>query len=89
MNQMQWKARNPHLWTCDLCGGGHSNGYCESSCHVPEKQATYMGNPPRFQNDPYFNNYNMEGRTTPITHRTTKAHTHIATKAISLMESHH
>ena len=65
VDQLQWEAGNHYLWTCNLCGGGHLNGYCELSYHVPKEQATYMGNPPRFQNDPYFNIYNMEGRNYP------------------------
>ena len=59
MDRMQQEAGNPSLWTCDLCGGGHLNGYCEPTCYVPEEQATYMGNPPRFQNNPYFDIYNL------------------------------
>ena len=65
MDQLPQEAGNPYLWTCNLCVGDHLNGCCEPSYHVPKEQATYMGNPPRFQNDPYFDIYNLEGRNYP------------------------
>ena len=52
MDQIQWGARYPPLWTCNFCGDGHPTGYYEQSCHVSQEQVTYMSS---YQHNRYSN----------------------------------
>lgn len=51
---------------CDFCGGDHGSGDClENMFSNPQEQVNYMGNPPRPQNNPYSNAYNLGWRNHP------------------------
>lgn len=50
---------------CELCGGNHLSNLCEANSFVSQKQINCLGNPPRAQNNPYSNTYNLSQRNNP------------------------
>ncbi|KAI4332189.1 hypothetical protein L6164_017119 [Bauhinia variegata] len=53
--------------SCDFCGGNHSSGECPENMfdQSSQEQVNYLGNPPRPQNDPFSNTYNLGWRNHP------------------------
>ncbi|KAI4297463.1 hypothetical protein L6164_037352 [Bauhinia variegata] len=53
--------------SCDFCGGNHSSGECPRNMfgQSSQEQLNYLGNPPRPQNDPFSNTYNLGWRNHP------------------------